>query len=141
MLSTPFQTLLDLFSSDLEGTRFGDVDASSLAALAAHVATADEAVASAQAALDAARTELAVRNEALLAHAHRALAFARVYAENNPELTARLAAITLPKPARRKGEEAAPTSTEGEPPRRPRGRPRKIPLSAPVILSAEASAE
>lgn len=139
MLSTPLQTLLDLFSSDLEAVRFGDVDASSLATLAAHVATAEEAVASAQAALDTARAELAARNEALLTHAHRALAFARVYAETNPELTARLATITLPKPARRKEE--TPVSVEGaEPARRPRGRPRKTPLT-PVVLSTEASAE
>lgn len=140
-MSTPLNALLSTFETDLHDVRFGDVDAASLAALAAEVDAADAAVARAQSALDDARAALVAKNDALLQHAHRALAYARVYAESDPALAARLATITLPKLARKaRPEETTPVATEGELPKRPRGRPRKAPL-ATALPGIEASAE
>ncbi len=147
--ATPLQSLLDIFATDLRDVRFGDVDAASLAELAARVSAAADAVEGAQATLDAARAELAAGHDALLEHAHRAHAYARVYAFGREPLSTRLAALTLPKLARRaRGDEApgvAPPAgllaEDSQPPRRPRGRPRKTPVDQQVLAGAEASAE
>jgi hypothetical protein len=92
----------------------------------------------AQLALDVARGALHERQEALLQQAQRALAYARVYAEADVALTARLDAITLPRGSRRARSETGTSgaetdslvlTSEGEPVRRPRGRPRKLPMA------------
>lgn len=103
--------LLELFESSLSDVRFADLDANVLNALAAEVAQAAESVASKQTALDEARAALQERQNLLLQQAQRALAYARVYAENDFDLRAKLEAIALPKPPRaprRAGTEAAP---------------------------------
>jgi hypothetical protein len=137
-ISPPVQSLLDLFSTDLADLRFADVDASTLAVLTASVESAAETVGAAQAALDAARTELQGRQDLLQQHAQRALAYARVYAEGDAELSARLDAIALPRAARRgrtDGEEPLVLSAAEAAPRK-RGRPRKeaaAPESTPAL--------
>jgi hypothetical protein len=149
VISSPLQSLLEVFATDLADVRFGDVDAASLEDLAARVSAAAHAVADAEASLDAARAELAARNDALLEHAHRAHAYARVYAFGREPLSTRLAALTLPKLARRARTDDAPgvapparaVAEDGQPPRRPRGRPRKTPVDQQVLAGAEASAE
>lgn len=131
--------LLDLFASDLGSVRFGDVDAASLARLVAEAEAAETEVAAAERTLEDARAVVAARTDALLQHAHRALAYARVFAEDDPALAAKLAAVALPKPrkARPAEEGVAATDEASAPPRRPRGRPRKVPL----VTATEASAE
>lgn len=143
-ISPPVQTVLDLFATDLADVRFGDLDASALARIAGDVQAASEAVVAAQLALDVARGALHERQEMLLQQAQRALAYARVYAEADVGLTARLDAITLPRGSRRaRSETSANTSgaeaeslvltSEGEPVRRPRGRPRKLPIANELV--------
>jgi ElaB/YqjD/DUF883 family membrane-anchored ribosome-binding protein len=138
-IPTPLQALIELFSSDLAEVRFGDVDASTLTSVAADVESAAEAAASAETRLAEARAMLQERQDLLMQHAQRAMAYARVYAEANASLTARLEAIALPRPARKvrtESGEAFVLSPDAEPPRRPRGRPRKTPLVAPVDAAA-----
>jgi hypothetical protein len=92
--------LLEVFESALSDLRFADLDANVLSGLSAEVAAAAESVAAKQVALDEARSALQERQNVLLQQAQRALAYARVYAENDFELRAKLEAISLPKPAR-----------------------------------------
>jgi hypothetical protein len=139
-ISPAIQVVLDLFTTDLAEVRFGDLDAPALARLAGDVQTSSEVVVAAQLALDVARGVLHERQETLLQQAQRALAYARVYAEADLALTARLDAITLPRASRRPRSEENPSAngaaggslvltSESEPVRRPRGRPRKLPAT------------
>jgi hypothetical protein len=135
----PIQTILDLFDSHLADVRFGDI--------AAEVQATADVVTAAQVALDSARIALHERQEALLLLAQRALAYARVYAEADESLSARLEAVTLPRAARRTRADASAsasqtpnelvltTSSEAPSARRPRGRPRKLvaPSAAPLL--------
>jgi hypothetical protein len=141
----PVQSLLDLFATSLAEVRFGDVDAKTLASAAADVQAAAAIVTGAQSALDEARRTLHELEEALLQNAHRAAAYARVYAENDAALSERVSAIALPRPTRRarhgealvlsaEGGEAGEGGTgAGTPARRPRGRPRKVTPVAPEL--------
>jgi hypothetical protein len=131
----PIQTVLDLFATRLADVRFADLDAETLAHAAADVHAASEIVASAQAALDAARGTLQERQDALLSHAQRALAYARVYAESDDGLSAQLDEIALPRPARRpRGDAAAALVLSVEPQPAPRrGRPRKAAPAEPIL--------
>jgi hypothetical protein len=142
-IPSPVQTVLDLFATDLAEVRFGDLDAKTLDSLASDVRSAADAVASAQALLDDARSKLQERQEALLQQAQRALAYARVYAEPDAALTERIEAISLPRPVRRVRAETEVLALSPDPdaPKRPRGRPRKTPLEAPMLEGLSASAE
>ncbi len=122
----PIQSLLALFADAFADVRFGDIDGKKLASSADEVAAAAAVVAKAEAALEQAREILNSRQDALLVSAHRALAYARVYAEADDALMTRVAAISLPKPRRAKASEALVLAPEPDdaPPRR-RGRPRK----------------
>jgi hypothetical protein len=123
--------LLELFESSLADVRFADVDAQALASAAGEVEAAEGELNAAQAVVDAARAKLSDRQEMLLLAAHRALAYARVYAEPDEALSARVNAIALPRPVRRAraGGDALVLSPDPAPPAgdgaRPRGRPRK----------------
>jgi hypothetical protein len=99
-IALPIRTAIDLFQTALAEVRFPDVDARTLASAAAEVDAAGQAVATAQAALDSARCALQERQDALLAKVQRAIAYARVYAENDEALTQRLDAIALPRAGR-----------------------------------------
>jgi hypothetical protein len=114
--------VLALFEGPLQGVRFPDVDAASLTQLAADVAHGVAAVRDAEQALIAARRAHDERLEALTAKAQRALAYARVFAEGDAELSAQLADL-----ARRNGPRDRPLVEAAAPaaPRR-RGRPRKV---------------
>lgn len=122
------QQILDLFETDLPIVRFGDLEATVLASAAEEVTSLAVALAQAEGALEAARTMFLEKQEALVQKAHRALAYARVYAEGDAELSARVEAIALPRLPRRSpksdaaGEMSSPILVEL--PRR-RGRPRK----------------
>jgi|GEM_PF-1883156 len=120
-LPPAMHALLRLFSTELHAVTFPDLDRSVLEAAAGQVKERTEALARAQAALDAARAELQESQERLLQKGQRALAYVRVYAEEHPELAALLEAIHLPRPAVRTSREAADPATA---PKR-RGRPPK----------------
>ncbi len=139
-----FPDLLDLFAHSLAEVRFGDLDAATLTSVAAEVTAAAEEVAAAEAALETARAALAARQETLLVQANRALAYARVFAEADEPLLARVNAIVLPRSPRKPRLDtvfsaAAATGTDPElAARRPRGRPRKIaPDSSAEIFDIE----
>jgi hypothetical protein len=130
----PIQSLLDLFTTALVEVRFADVNAQTLARAVADVEAASAVVSSAQAALDDARQALHERQETLLQHAQRAVAYARVYAENDEALSGRLGAIALPRSARRtrpSGDALVLSSDPPVTPARPRGRPRKAAAAEP----------
>ena len=133
-IPSPIQTLLDLFATTLGDVRFADLDAQTLARVAADVQAAAAIVVAAQVALDEARETLQERQETLLQQAQRAVAYARVYAESDETLAERLDAIALPKPTRRTrtNVDALVLSPENEAARRPRGRPRKVLASEPA---------
>jgi hypothetical protein len=122
----PIQTLLHLFSTSLADVRFADVDGQTLGRCAAEVDSAAEAVASAQAALDAARDTLQLKQDVLLQRAQSALAYARVYAESDEALSSQLDGVSLPRSTRRpRGVEGLVLSAEPQPAPRSPGRPRK----------------
>src|SRR4051794_17357692 len=100
-ISAAVQDVLDLYATDLAPVRFGDLEAGVLALAADEVNEAARVLALAEATLDAARGALAEKQETLLQKAHRALAYARVYAEDEPELAARIERIALPRSGRR----------------------------------------
>jgi hypothetical protein len=92
------QSVLELFQGPLASVRFADVDAAGLASLAGEVEAAAAEVEAHEVALVELRQNLAQRQEALLALAQQALAYARVYAENNDEqLLDVIGAIALPR--------------------------------------------
>lgn len=129
-ISPALRALLELFATDLADVKFPDVDTAVLGESAAHVREKAEAVARAQAALDAARQALNESQESLLQKGQRALAYAKVFAEDDAELGAKLEAIHLPRPVRKGGQAqvepvgAAPGNDDNAP--RRRGRPPKL---------------
>jgi hypothetical protein len=124
--------LLDLFAHSLAEIRFGDLDGAVLTAAASEVTAAANAVALAERALESAHASLDTAHEVLLRQANRALAYARVFAEGDEALLARVNAIALPRgraAARKAAAQAAHglagTGADAAPAPRPRGRPRK----------------
>jgi hypothetical protein len=82
------QTLLQLFEGPLRGVRFPQADADALAASVALYQEAQLGVLSAEAALRSACTLRTERDTELARVSQRVLAYARVYAQDNPELLA-----------------------------------------------------
>jgi hypothetical protein len=137
----PYQAVVELFASSLPDVRFGDIDAQTLAKLAADVQVAAEQMLLAQAALDEARLALKRRQEDLGHHVQRAWAYARVYSENDEALSAQLRAISLPRQARRTPAEALVLSPDPEPAQVPRKRSRQRthdepPREAPLVAES-----
>jgi hypothetical protein len=130
MLSTPdpvarpIRALLEVFEDDLDGVAFPDVGAEALNGAAERVRERASGVEAARAALMEAEAALRGEQARLEQLASRALSYARIYAEERPELAARLAEIVLG------GAEA--------PPAKKRGRPRKRERGAEGDASAEA---
>jgi len=122
------QQVLDVYETNLPLVKFGDLEASVLAKAAEEVVLAATALERAEAALEAARTELLEKQEGLLQKAQRALAYARVYAESDAELAARVETISLARPSRRTQkvesvEAREPAPLASAPRRRARRRP------------------
>jgi hypothetical protein len=144
-ISPALHSLLDLFASDLKQVKFPDMDASVLQEAAGRVRERAEALAKAQAAMEAARLALHESQEALLQRGQRALAYVRVFAEENAELSAKLDGISLPRAARKSARaDGAPVESqqvaandESAPKRR--GRPPKARAAAAPSLFAEGS--
>jgi hypothetical protein len=107
-LPSPVQSVLELFQGPLASVRFADIDAAGLSKLAAEVEAAAGEVRELEGKLGELRQALAQRQEALHALAQQALAYARVYAENDDELLDAVNRITLPRAA--KPRKAAPSN-------------------------------
>ncbi len=103
-------SVLELFKGPLASVRFADVDAEGLATLAAEVESAALEVENQEAKLTELRQSLGQAQESLLLLAQRALAYARVYAENNDELSEELNQISLPR-AQKPRKQPAPKSS------------------------------
>jgi hypothetical protein len=133
-IPNPVQSVLDLFTTELADLRFADVDAPTLARIAADVHAAAEGVAFQQAALDTAQKALREQQTVLLEYVQRALAYARVFAEKDEALSARIEAIALPRVARRvKGGDDPPILSPALQPK-PRRRRRSLEASAGELL-------
>lgn len=137
-IPTAVKELLALFDGPLSEVRFPEVDGAALKEQAASVEAAVRDVeAAAQVWAEAKRT-VDARLEVLLQKAQRALAYARVYAEDKPELDATLAALVVPKWGDPRGAKAP--AAGGEVAARKRGRPKKNvgasepPKSEPLTL-------
>jgi hypothetical protein len=139
-ISEPIKALLGLFETDFSDVKFPDIDTEVLAAAARNVLAAADQVAEAEAALEAARTELQETQEALLQKGQRALAYARVFAEDSEELTQKLQLISLPRGQRRTKLDAPTAGAEVMPVRR-RGRPPKAKVEGPNLFQDEAAEE
>lgn len=113
----PARAVIELFATHLAKVQFPDVDAAALAALAAEVRAEAAAVARARDALTAALAASDARVAKLTAACTRAVAYARVFSEAQPERTAIADALAaLDAPAQRA---TAPSGKR-------RGRPPKI---------------
>ncbi len=123
--STLTSQLLDLFQGPLRDVRFPDADGERLGAAVDAAVAAGEAVVRAEAALETARAALLEKERVVAHETDRALAYARVYAADRPDLRAAIEAAT-----------ARPTTAK-----RGRGRPRKIPLEPAAQEEAAAAAE
>jgi hypothetical protein len=111
-LSPPLQSLLELFQGPLGNVRFADIDAGGLANLAAEVEAATSEVQRHEGQLAQLREALVERQDALLLLAQRALAYARVYAENDEALLEQVNRIALPRASKPRKPGAAKAKTE-----------------------------
>lgn len=93
--------ILSVFEHDLTDVSFGDIDAGRLLSLADRVRVAGEEVESVRAQLDRAREAHDATLADLVALSEKALAYARIYAESEPELAPRLEALA-PAPPQKK---------------------------------------
>jgi hypothetical protein len=125
-ISPAVQAVLDLFTEPLRDVRFADVDATTLAEHATGAQAAADIVASAEAELARARQVLQERQDALLVHAQRALAYARVFAEADAALTGRLDQIALPRAAKRPRAEGDALALQLQPAPAARTRPARL---------------
>lgn len=96
--------ILGLFERELANARFADLDRETLEALADHVRDRAREVEEARAALEASIAALEESRSVLARRAEQALAYARVFAEEDADLAARVEAIEgepAPKPIKR----------------------------------------
>ncbi|MDP2345184.1 MAG: hypothetical protein Q8O67_29840 [Deltaproteobacteria bacterium] len=115
-ISPALREVLAFFRESLHTVKFPDVDADALTLQAMLVEEQFAAMKDLESALRDSRQKLEEAQEALLQKAWRAVAYARVYADGDEQLTARLEAI--PFPVRTKKTAA---TTTAEPPKK-RGR-------------------
>ncbi|MCK6549276.1 hypothetical protein L6R52_25765 [Myxococcota bacterium] len=145
-IPSPVRALLEVFKAELPEVRFPDVDFAVLEATEAEVMKQTEAVAQAEAALADAKKAQLEAFESLMAKSRRALAYAKVFAEDKPELMAKLDAIGLKVPkaigARPKDEApkkpepaAAAEVADGD------DAPKKAPPTRELLQKASAAAE
>lgn len=84
------KALVDLFKNELASVAFPGVDGAILEQLMTDVKSYTDAVIKAEAALEAARMSLRDSEEALAIKTQKALAYARVYAEDRPEIASKV---------------------------------------------------
>ncbi len=138
-IAGPLGRLLELFHAELADVKFPGIDRAVLDEAADRVGEAALQVAQAEAMLQAARARLADMQEQLEQKGQRALAYARIYAEELPALASQLDAIGSLGGAHRPG---VSESVDGaaEAPRR-RGRPRKSEPASLLFSPREKTAE
>jgi hypothetical protein len=95
--TSPLHAVISIFSGPLQGVRFADIDGDGLSTLATEVESLASEVEEQEAQLTALRETLAQKQETLLNLAQQALAYARIYAENDEALSAELNEIALPR--------------------------------------------
>lgn len=139
------QAVLDLFCAELAALKFPDVDRAVLEAAAGKVHAAAAAVQAAEEALAAARGVLAEGQEGLLQKCQRALAYARIYAEEDAGLSQKVEAIALPRAGKRGRTTELPAPAEDSAPGaagapRRRGRPPKAAASG-ALFADDGAAE
>lgn len=147
-VEAPIRELVQLFEGPLQTVAFPGLEDKALAQLAAGVDRGAEEVARLEAELAQAKLVLEEQRSALLAKSHRALSYAKVYAEDQPEISAQLDRIVLPKLASKPRAKAIAmdadvANTADAPPeqqKRPRGRPRSVPRVEAPVVEAEATA-
>lgn len=140
-ISPPVQAVLELFETEFAELKFPDIDLDVLKEAAHGVQERSEAVAQAEAALQKARDLLSESQESLLHKCQRALAYARVYAEDNTELVRRLEAMNLPRSSRG-GRGALPLQSSPSEARPLARRVRRTnPPSGPLFLEPPAAVE
>jgi hypothetical protein len=133
-LGAPLRDVLALFADELADVRFPDVDDATLRSAAAVVAEAHAEVRRLEAALQDARRALDEAHDALVVRAQRGMAYARVFADGDVALLARLDSIALP---RGRGARASSSGQASTPPTElPRRRRRSAP--AETLFSSTA---
>lgn len=120
------RAIVNLFGDPLADVRFPDIDRDRLLAAVAEVEQRSSDLQHALETVQAARTELEAAQSELHELARRAHAYARVFAEGDPELTERVARIAI--------AEQVPA------PKRKRGRPRKRDAGQTSLVVAEDAA-
>lgn len=145
-ISPALLDLLAVFEGPLAEVQFPGVDRGSLRTLIDQVREGSLELDTLRAQLEALHNQLTETRVQLIRAAEQGLAYARIYAATDPELEARLAAITLapngkPEPRRRKSDLSAAKQPaeagDGEPLRLPPRRGRK-PREAGEAPTAEA---
>ncbi len=111
--------VLALFEHELDAVRFPDLDRATLEQLASEARSAAIDVARARAMLDAAKAELTERQERLDRAAQRALAYARVFAEGDEALSAKVDELSASSPTKSRARERS-SAGEASPIKRPR---------------------
>ena len=129
--------LVDVFKEVLPGVKFPDMDVRVLEGCVEEVNRAAEALRVAEVAADAARAKLLAAQEVAITKGQRALAYLRVFAEEDSALSTRLEAVALPK-AVRKGLRSEEPPVEAA---RRRGRPPRVKEAATLFESKEGSEE
>ena len=121
------QAVIDRVAADLAALQVPDLDLAVLQAAAVDVDAGAAAVRAAESALAAARDVLSARLDTLSHKCARAVAYARVYAEDNSDLSGKLDALEVARPARPRGLSAVQSGGPMPAAARGRGRPRKNP--------------
>ncbi len=120
-VSTLASRVLSLYEEALRDVRFPDVDLALLVASRDALSAAQREVEALEAALSAARDVVRAKGAALDAATDRALAYARVFAEGNETLTARLRDLGRPLVPSDAAVEARPPRRRGRPPKSAKG--------------------
>lgn len=121
------QLVLDFFDNELRDIRFPDVDRRVLQEAAERVMILAEQRTKAEAALQLAQDALTEGQEQLLQRCQRALAYARIFAEEDVDLLRRLEAISISRSGKSKVAESTAPPSEGRPAGR---RTRRSPMPA-----------
>jgi hypothetical protein len=112
--------ILELYRGPLAEVRFPDLDRDVLDVATDELLAAQRDLEAAERALDAARSVVEARTAALMGKVQRGLSYARIFAEDQPELRDQLASLaSAPRRAEPQREESANAPKK-------RGRPRKI---------------
>src|SRR4051812_13511256 len=82
----PLRSLIELFAGELADVKFPGIERRTLDEAAGQVRVRVAELARAEALVEEAKRNLEASQEGLLAVGHRALAYARIYAEDNAEL-------------------------------------------------------